>query len=50
MHQFREHWISDSHTLLKGVNEWVLILFIFLACLGKIVRYKRSPDNDIEHL
>ena len=36
--EFRENRCIGNHTLLKGINVIPpLILYIFLACLGKII-------------
>lgn len=46
---FCEARCSDSHTLLKGVNELILVLHTLLADLGEI-RFKQSAHQVIEHL
>jgi hypothetical protein len=34
--EFRENWFSDSHTLLKGIHEFLSLCSIILASLSEI--------------
>jgi len=47
--EFCEARCCDSHTLLKGVNELILVHHALLADLGEI-RFKRSAHNVTGHL
>ena len=47
--EFCEARCSDSHTLLKGVNELIFVHHALLADLGEI-RFKRSAHHVTGHL
>jgi len=47
--EFCEDRCSDSHTLLKGVNDLIFVLHALLADLGEI-RFKRFSHHVTEHL
>lgn len=47
--EFCEDRCSDSHTLLKGVNELIFVLHALLADLSEI-RFKRSAHQVTDHL
>jgi hypothetical protein len=47
--EFRENRHSESHTLLRGMNEFLSVLSTLMSDLGEI-RYKRPAHNAVEHL
>lgn len=41
---FHENWHSESHVLLRGINEFCLYFPHLLSCLGEI-QYTKSANN-----
>jgi len=47
--EFRENQCSESHTLFRGVNEYMSVLSTFMYYLGGM-QCNRTACNDVKHL